>query len=41
MRTIQNRSSIFGLAMAGLEPAAIDGTRPALPTELHSLKDPP
>ena len=36
MRTIQNRSSIFGLVVAGLEPAAMGGVHLALPSsELH------
>ena len=36
MRTIQNRSSIFGLVVAGLEPAAMGGAHLALPSsELH------
>ena len=36
MRTIQNRSRIFGLVVAGLEPAAMGGAHLALPSsELH------
>lgn len=36
MRTIQNRSRIFGLVVAGLEPAAMGGVHLALPSsELH------
>lgn len=36
MRTIQNRSRIFGLVVAGLEPAAMGVAHLALPSsELH------